>query len=494
MKRYKFYLLSIIIGVFCAGYLIYNGQVDQYDNSALAVAEVQLQDAQLQDYDNFFPHPDKTLYQMGLYLDINNKILYGSTILNTENTSGRSLEKLWFTAYPNAFKDSRSSPAPRKAYYEGFDAGWLEFSQIKVNGQISEYILDGVSVHVNLEEEILPEQAITVEMEWKAKIPKVAYRYGIKDNVFMLGNFYPSLNVLSDDWHNSYNSTFGDPFCLHAANYLVRINTPEAYEVVSTGKVVQTIAEDNGRQTHTIEAHNVRDFSLAILFNYQEINKVTSQANIKAYLPKDKEKMGKKFLQKSADMLNYFSCQFGSYPYEEFKIVFVPMEGFHGMEYSGLIFLRDEFLKPNYDLKHSEYILAHEIAHQWWYGLVGNDQLREPWLDEGLANWSAYKYFQDIKDRRHTPSPQTIAKGMNLTRELKDIYSTSEYYQIAYNGGEAFWFGLEKEIGTDKVFKALRSYLAEFKHKIATTHDLLEVIEAEANRNMDEYFDKWFDF
>lgn len=477
------------MGVFCAGYFLYDGQVNQNDNSALAIAEVQPED-----YDEIFPNPDRTLYQMGLYLDINDKILYGNTILNTENTSGGTLEELWFTAYPNAFNKQNTSPAPHKAYYEGFDPGWLEFSEIKVNGKIAQYVLDGVSVQVNLEEDILPNEPIIVEMEWKAKIPKVAYRYGIKDNVFMLGNFYPSLNVLSEDWHNSYNSVFGDPFCLHAANYLVRINTPEAYEVVSTGKTLQTIAEDNGRQTHTIEAINVRDFSLAILFDYQELNKVTSQANIKAYLPKGKETIGKRFLQKSADMLNYFSCQFGSYPYEEFKIVFVPMQGFHGMEYSGLIFLRDEFLRPNYDLKHSEYILAHEIAHQWWYGLVGNDQLKEPWLDEGLANWSAYKYFQDIKERPHNPSSQTIAKGMNLAKELREINSTTEYYQVAYTGGEAFWFGLEKEIGTDKVFKALRRYLAEYKHKIATTNELLKAIEAEANKDMDEYFNKWFKF
>src|SRR5690606_23472940 len=139
---------------------------------------------------------------------------------------------------------------------------------------------------------------------------------------FMLGNFYPTLNVLSDDWHNSYNSVFGDPFCFHAANYLIRLNTPETCKVVATGNVLQALAEDNGRQTHIIQATNVRDFCLAVLFDYQELSKVTSQAAIKAYVPTHKVEMGQKFLKYSADILNYFSCQFGSYPYEEFKLVF----------------------------------------------------------------------------------------------------------------------------------------------------------------------------
>ncbi|NLB87802.1 MAG: M1 family metallopeptidase, partial [Syntrophomonadaceae bacterium] len=301
----------------------------------------------------------------------------------------------------------------------------------------------------------------------------------------------PTLNVLSEDWHNSYNSVFGDPFCLHSANYLIRLNTPEVCKVVSTGKVMQAMAEDNGRQTHIIQATNVSDFSLAILFDYLELTKITSQATIKAYIPTHKEEMGQKFLRKSADIINYFSCQFGSYPYEEFKLVFVPMQGFYGMEYSELIFLRDEFLNKNYDLNHSEFILAHEIAHQWWYGLVGNDQIKEPWLDEGLANWSAYKYLDDIKGRKSS-SANNLTKNINLVKELTDMGSTTEYYQIAYSGGEAFWFGLEEEIGTDKVFKALRRYLAEYKYKIATTPDLLSVIETEAHKDMEYYFNKWF--
>ncbi|NLB87885.1 MAG: M1 family metallopeptidase, partial [Syntrophomonadaceae bacterium] len=187
MKMYKFYLLSIIIGVFCAGYFIYSGQVDNSDSFVLAVAEDQQQEK-----DHLFPSPDKTLYQMGLYLDINEKILYGSTVLNTENTSGRVLKELWFTAYPNAFKKANTTPAPRNAYSGGFDPGWLEFSVIKVNGKVVEYILDGVSVYVSLEEDILPDEPIMVEMEWKVKIPQVAYRFGTKNNVFMLGNFYPT--------------------------------------------------------------------------------------------------------------------------------------------------------------------------------------------------------------------------------------------------------------------------------------------------------------
>jgi aminopeptidase N len=122
--------------------------------------------------------------------------------------------------------------------------------------------------------------------------------------------------------------------------------------------------------------------------------------------------------------------------------------------------------------------------------LVGNDQIREPWLDEGLANWGAYKYLaqqgQDISSLGKN-SPNT-----DLGRELSQMYSRQDYYLTAYTGGESFWFGLEKELGEEKVKQVLRRYLANYRFEMATTDDLLEAIRQEAHRDMEDYFNQWF--
>jgi aminopeptidase N len=83
-------------------------------------------------------------------------------------------------------------------------------------------------------------------------------------------------------------------------------------------------------------------------------------------------------------------------------------------------------------------------------------------------------------------------EGMNLGKELREMYSRQEYYNTAYTGGEAFWFGLEKELGHETVIKVLRRYLVNYKHKIATTQDLIDIIELEANQDMSGYIYKWF--
>jgi hypothetical protein len=123
-------------------------------------------------------------------------------------------------------------------------------------------------------------------MKWQAQIPRLAYRYGYKDGVFMLGNFYPTLDVYdTEGWRTSYNSVFGDPFCFNSADYIVRLNIPEAYSMVSTGSVVERIAEDNGRQFITAAAENVRDFAMAVHYQYRERSREQNGIKISMYTP-----------------------------------------------------------------------------------------------------------------------------------------------------------------------------------------------------------------
>lgn len=484
MKKRTWFIFMLILAL-GAAYFFWN--INQPGTEVAATLPDNNKPAQV----TLFPDPEKTLYRMSLYLDINDRILYGTSVLTTANTTGQVLSDLWFTIYPDAFQKASTTPAPSSAYYAGFNPAGIEFEEIKVNYQTVDYIKDGVSLQLIPDQDILPGQDIVVEMKWKAQIPRLAYRYGYQDGVYMLGNFYPILNVYDEKaWLTSYNSVFGDPFCFHSADYVVRLNIPEAYSMVSTGSVVETIAEDNGRQSITVASDNTRDFGLVIYYQHQEDQLQSNGRTISIHAPVHANGYADRWLEEAAAILNFYSCTWGSYPYPEFKVVFVPMKGFHGMEYSGLVFMSEDLLAAGSDRQRTRFILAHEIAHQWWYGMVGNDQVREPWLDEGLANWGAYKYLgQNGQDITRFDSA-----GLNtsLNRELSQMYSRSDYYSTAYTGGESFWFGLEQELGEEKVKQVLRRYLANYRFRMATTSDLLQVIRQEAKRDMDDYFQLWF--
>ncbi len=483
MKRLNFYWCTFLIGFVCAGFVLYGHRII---NSAMEPPSSNQASAS-----SVFPSPDQTAYLMRLYLDPATRTIYGETILTTSNTSEQALSELWFTVYPNAFGQPSDTPAPPEAYYSGFNPGWLELEKVEINGHKADYARQGVSLQVWLPHDFMPGSKLEVTMKWKTRVPRVAYRFGTRDGVYMLGNFYPVLNVYDYyGWHNSYNSVFGDPFCFHSADYLVELNIPEYYSMVSSGQSSAPIIEDNGRQTFVIRAQNARDFSLALMYDYSELQKTINKTSLRCYAPKGNEDTCNAVLEQSGLMMNYYNCTLGTYPYSEFKVVFVPMKGFHGMEYSGMIFLSQDFLDGSWPSQKSEFVLAHEIAHQWWYGMVGNDQVKEPWLDEGLANWCAYKYLNEV--RNISLPAQTAREGVNLGRELCEMYSRQDYYMTAYTGGEAFWFGLEKELGENEVKDVLRRYLAEYRYKIASSHDLLKIIRQEAHKDMEKYFYQWF--
>lgn len=480
----RFYLLAVIIGVICATGFFYAEQQEHYLAPANPAPPIVTE--------NLFPHPDLTTYKMELYLDINDRTLYGTTAINTVNTTGKTLKELWFTAYPNAFKDAKLTPAPSGAYYSGFSEGWLKIDSLRVNEENASYQEEGIAGQAVLSHSLLPQDELNIEISWRVKIPKLAYRFGFKNGIYMLGNFYPALNVYDEQgWHNSYNSKFGDPFCLPAADYQVNISLPEAYNMVSNGDITDVWAEDIGRTIYQVNANKVREFTLVVTYAYQEINQKIKGHHIKCCFPSNNNDIALQIVEDSGKILAYYATLIGSYSYPDFKIVFVPMKGFQGMEYSGLIFLRQELLNPNYDEKERQFLLAHEIAHQWCYAMIGNDQLREPWLDEGLANWLAYKYLEKYRGQ-NLPNVNNFKDGINLGKQLSEMRSTQDYYRTAYDGGAAFWLGLEKELGEETVVNILRTYLAQYKFRIATRQDLFSIINQEAPRNMDYYFSKWF--
>jgi len=440
--------------------------------------------------DQVFPAPEHTVYQMNLKLDPVSHELWGYSLVSSTNTTNGDLDEIWLTTYPNAMREQAASPAPATAYYSGFDPGYLEISQAKVNNRPVVYSYQGISTRLQLDTPIYKNDVFTIEMEWKVKIPRASYRLGGKDGVILLGNFYPQLNVKdARGWHIPENIKFGDPFFSQVADYAVAIQIPEAYQLATSGEIVAIEAEDTGWQRILIRAGQVRDFALAAALHYQTVETYVNGIEVEGFFRGNDPEIDAGVLERTAAALKYYGAVYGSYSGSKFVVVQGPMQGFQGMEYSGMIFLSDEVFKPSFGEERRAFLVAHEVAHQWWYHMVGNDQLNEPWLDEGLASWSARQYLKRVELDVGNKSPGNSA---NLGKSLQEMGNKGHYYDVAYSGGEAFWAQLEEEQGEEKILAILRHYLAEFKHKTASTEDLRRIIEEECRSPLDSFFDFWF--
>jgi aminopeptidase N len=171
-----------------------------------------------------------------------------------------------------------------------------------------------------------------------------------------------------------------------------------------------------------------------------------------------------------------FSDLYGPYPYNRLVIV----EGAFpdGMEFTGLVFVGGEWFRL-FDGDPASYltlITAHEIAHQWWYARVANDQSREPWLDEALSTYSEYiylqEYYPDLADwwwafRVDGYSPQGYVDST-----VYEFSTARAYINAVYLRGAQLLHAIRQNIGGETFFQWLSDYASQMNGKIATAADL----------------------
>ncbi|MGE5405722.1 MAG: M1 family metallopeptidase [Candidatus Saccharibacteria bacterium] len=481
--RTKFWAVVIVLGVF-AGYFVFFNGINDFINTQIKPTFA------ADEKKDVFPQPKNTVYRMALKLDPVNLTITGHSIIRTKNTSDSILNEIYFTMYPNAMRQAVDTPAPAAAYYGGFDPGWITVSSAVVNGMEVDFLDFGINGMLDLPEYIDPGQAVTIDLKWSAKIPRAAYRYGSKDGAVLLGNFYPVLNIKDKNgWHNACNIQFGDPFYTQSADYKVELSLPANYQAVCTGEISDVKLDGQGGQVIELSAFQARDFAIAALSGFLNDSQDVGGTHIQCYYRPSDALVAKEILGCAAASVQYYNNTFGTYPYSRLLVVQAPMEGFRGMEHSGIVFISDAAFKSNYDARDRAFLVAHEVAHQWWFGMVGNDQINEPWLDEGLASWSADRYLKKVEYR--TARYRSPEKGY-LDRSLNQISNRQSYYDIAYWSGAAFWNGLEQKLGEPEVLVVLRSYLARYRDKTATTDDLRQVIVDESGQDLKPYLDRWF--
>jgi aminopeptidase N len=175
--------------------------------------------------------------------------------------------------------------------------------------------------------------------------------------------------------------------------------------------------------------------------------------------------------------------------------------GIAGMEYPGLI-TSIPTMATEKGIQPAVSVVAHELAHQWWYGVVGNNQAKEPWLDEGLTTFSEFLFMKEkMKSneqeflRRATQKTNEIHQAAGITC-VDTLYSYPDmvYGLMVYIRPAAMMFELMDEIGRENVLKIMRTYYEQYQFKTATTQDFIRVANRTAGKDLTPFFHKWLYF
>ena len=447
-----------------------------------------------------------TKYTIDATLSADN-ILTASVVCDYVNNTDVPLKELWFHLYPNAYREgAKYSPIPDSRVTEAYPGGKsysvMKVDSVTVNGKAKDVTVSGEDENilvVSLGSTLDPTEKTRIGIEYSVKLPKVKHRFGYTEKSVNLANFYPIACMyrdgafVADPYYN-----IGDPFFSECADYSVKLTVPQKYECAATGEIKGKTESENA-VTYNIGAHSVRDFA-AVLGEYQKMSGRSGSTIVNYYYYSDSDP--EKALGAAIDAVRIFGEKFGAYPYKEYTVV---QTGFlqGGMEYPALSMISDEY---SGDSKLD--IIVHETAHQWWYGVVGNDEVKYSWLDEAMAEYSTMMFYEYAEGYKYTfEDKRADALGAymlycetykhngrddtTMTRAVNEYSGETEYSYMIYVKGALMLDDVRNTIGTDKFMAGLRRYYDANKYAIAEPQDLMGAMEKASKRQLKPLFDSW---
>jgi aminopeptidase N len=285
--------------------------------------------------------------------------------------------------------------------------------------------------------------------------------------------------------------------------YAVTVRAPAGLPVVAAGHHVET-SEDAGQQSQVFLAGPARDFYMAASYGFALVTAEWDGVRLNSYAPANQRDAAGAVLAYAAAALETFSARYGPYPYAELDFVAIPTLAL-GIEYPGMIALNRDLYDPAADFGGTpvevllESTTAHEVGHQWFYNLVGNDQLDEPWLDEALTQYATWRYYADVQGPGGEAGYGAAldARWGRVDHALIPIglpvsaYQENEYGAIVYGRGPLFFDALGQQIGEATLETLLRSYADQYRWRIATGAEFQALAETTCQCDLDGLFEAW---
>ncbi len=439
-------------------------------------------------------------YRLELSLEPAEARYSGRAEVTLTNPTSAPLADLVFRTYPNA-----------PVIY----GGELQVTEARVDGEPVEaqaFLPDRTAVRLPLPAALAPGDSVVAELEFEGRftvdfgdLSRVygVFNYATEESVLTLANAYPVLAELEGgEWQAAQVTGIGDAVVSQAALYEVEISAPEDWQVAASGTQVDEQVRDK-QATRRFVTGPVREFMLiaspAITLEEAEVDGTT----VRHWGLPGGEGRWAESLQVAVDSLALFNQRFGPYPYAELDSVAVPLRNASGVEYPGLIIIGAGLYEPDEERPFLlGIVVSHEVAHQWWYGLVGSDVLEHPWQDEALAVLGSLVYQQEYQPRFYAGTlafyrsevellgEETVNTG--LGQSLEDFKANPGLYgPVVYEQGGVFFEELRKKVGEGDFFAALQAYYAQQQYRLAAPEDLLQAFEQACRCELDDFYAQW---
>ncbi len=471
-------------------------------------------------------------YRIDAELDPAAARLVGKAELTYVNRSPDELEQLVLHAYQDLMK--AGAPRTRTVVATpGFELGSVHLGERKLTARASD-----TRIFVRLPEALAPGKEVTLTVEWAFDVPKAgtAPRMGHEaENVYYLGYWYPQFAVYDDveGWVADPHRGNGE-FYMDYADYDLNITVPQGYLVRATGElqnatevllpkaidalakaaaereVVHVVDEadhkagtvtatsPSGKLTWKFRAENVRDAAVSIARTYLWD---ATHATVKdkhgpgkdgtcmihaVYEPKSGDWV--RAAQYARHTIEYMSAHVHAYPWPHMTACEGIIGG--GMEYPMMTICGG---------RQPASVIAHELIHMWFPMLVGSNEKRFAWQDEGFTSFWTTLCRDDFQQRDSGPRRDvlgyagTVARGGDVVcMRHADAYGEDDFGFASYSKPAAILHQLRGLLGDATFFAAFRRYAADWAFKHPYPYDFFRSFSDAAGQDLEPYFRTWF--
>jgi hypothetical protein len=447
--------------------------------------------------------------------------------------------------YPNAYKNNNTLFAKgRGIEITAENKSSMDFSEIKVDGKQVSLIyfqseiynkFDSTVAKIILNQSAIPGDTVKIIFKYSVSIPKDGKRFGYATdrNFFFISQWFPKVGVFENGkWICSQYHPFTN-FYSDFGSYNIKITVPENYIVAATGVNRNYQKSPNKKSMYFFSQSGVHDFAWTasdevILQQSFYKRKDSSQVKIISVIQPENEIYTERFVTAVKNALSYCENNIGEYPYQTITVVDAPGSSQSGgMEYPTLITTGATLFSPKETLE-PESVTIHEFVHQYFYGVVANNEVYEAWLDEGITSYLEEKIVEKYYGRgslffnflgyypifglnflsyNEIPLVYTLgnftfergAKELGRYYQAPGMFSITDtsykipnalYYSIAsYSKPDLVLLSLERYLGEKKIMKILREYYEKYKFRHTTTNEFLSILKQNAPGN-DEWITK----
>ena len=405
---------------------------------------------------------------------------------------------------------------------------------------------DQTVLKVDLPEPLAPGQSIILKLQFQAKVPQNGIRVGCYKDGFFISQWFPKPGVYEEGkgW-NCHQYHLNSEFFADFADFKVQITVPQNLVVGACGEEIERIDDPvTGKTTYTFEQQNIHDFAWTASprfikierwfraeeqvspEEYQTIAELLELTPEEIKLPdvrmillieKQHQHQAERHFKALMASIKYYGLWYGPYPYRTITMVDPPFRtGSGGMEYPTLftagtsVILDKKVLSP-------EQVIVHEFGHNYWYGLVANNEFEEAWLDEGINTYSTAKVLEaaygpsclpvrfnglplnwllktpaiyDWQLGRLISGP--VAKLDPIVKESWKFYNSVSYSLNVYYRAATCLQTLERYLGEKSWAKIMRTYHMRYRFKHPTIEDFIQVVKEVSAKDLNWFFKEFF--